>query len=284
MLARAEAAGSRADAGSARARRLPVCQPGHGARRVRGTRLTARSVPERRAPPPAYRPARRRGRQHPHLRSRQPALDREGERGTLAPGPGILAHRDGHRSFSRRLASALRGGPQRLPGLSGRQPGIGPGRRRVLLAPVPRAHRDAVRLPGAGDPGGGHRGCARRGRRSLAGGALALRAGTPRSGKAFAFPWGAVPERRRDVRGAQPPPPDPPGPIRGHRHARLHRLRDPGAGRHPGGRALARPVGGAEAIPRRFRGAHPGGGRDAGPARAFAGVVRRRRAAPRAIR
>ena len=80
--------------------RLPVRRPGHGSRRVRGARLPPRSLSQRLRASAAHRSPRRRGRQHPGLRPRDPALDRASRPGAPAVGAGVSPHGGLHRSDS----------------------------------------------------------------------------------------------------------------------------------------------------------------------------------------
>jgi transcription-repair coupling factor (superfamily II helicase) len=89
--------------GPADAGRLQPCEPGGEPRRIRGARRADRPVPHGLAGALPRGPVRRRDRQHPHLRPRQPAQPVPGARGAPAARPRVP---DGRRARAPSSAAA----------------------------------------------------------------------------------------------------------------------------------------------------------------------------------
>ena len=70
--------------------RVRLREPGDGARRVRGARLAARSLPDGRRRAASHRSVRRRDREPPRLRPRKPALREPGRAHRPAPGSRVF--------------------------------------------------------------------------------------------------------------------------------------------------------------------------------------------------
>ena len=148
LLLHAGAAGRRAGAQVATdTGRLRPRRPGAAARRILGARQPDRPVPDGLGPALPAGPVRRPARQHPHLRSRQPAQPVSGPGGAIAAGAGVSARRGRPCRLPRALARALR--RRSVPGraLPRHRQRRGQQRHRILPAAVLRADGDPVRLP-----------------------------------------------------------------------------------------------------------------------------------------
>jgi hypothetical protein len=183
--------------------RLQPRHPGGEPRRIRGARRADRPVPHGKPCSLPRRPVRRRDRQHPHLRPRQPAQPVSGARGAPAARPRVPDGRRRAGQIPQPLAGTARRRPHQEPHLQGHRQRRGHGRHRVLPAAVLRRHRHRVRLPGRRRHGGAARRPGAGLPALLAGhqGALPPGAGRPRTPGVAAR--GAVPGHRALLRPRQ---------------------------------------------------------------------------------
>ena len=122
--------------------RIRLREPSGRAWRVRGARLAARSLPDGRRRTASHRSARRRDREPPRLRSREPALHGPDRPDRPAPGPRVSDLAGCGDGLQARMAAAVRRRSITMPDVSRSQPGRLAGGHRVLPAAVLREDRD----------------------------------------------------------------------------------------------------------------------------------------------